>query len=179
MLRFAVMILVFGTMIGALMPSSPRRASSATTDGPDRDHFFIGPEFSHGGGRAASFESTSAGVTLERNDDGHFYADAEVNGTPVHFLIDTGATGIALTRGDAERAAVPLDIGDSDTVIGHGASGDITGQFVTLDRVSLGSTEVRDARAVMLDGGDQSLLGQSFLSEFGSVEIHGDTMVLR
>ena len=50
---------------------------------------------------------------------------------------------------------------------------------ITLDRVSLGPKEVRGMRAAVIDGGDQSLLGQSFLSQFASVSIEGDTMVLR
>ncbi|MFL6735263.1 MAG: TIGR02281 family clan AA aspartic protease [Sphingomicrobium sp.] len=116
-------------------------------------------------------------VTLDRNSDGHFYADAQVNGTPVHFLVDTGATGIALTAEDARRASVPL--GASDEVVGMGAGGELRGQFVWLDRVNLGIKEVRGARAAVIEGGDLSLLGQSFLSEFGSVSIEGDRMVLR
>ncbi|MEO7240742.1 MAG: TIGR02281 family clan AA aspartic protease [Sphingomicrobium sp.] len=179
MIRFAALILLFGTLIGTLMPSSPRNASLASANRGDHDQFFTGPEFDGGGARPASSNPNDPGVTLERSDDGHFYADAEVNGTPVHFLIDTGATGIALARDDAERAAVPLNSGDSQTIVGRGAAGDVMGQNVTLDRVALGGKEVREASAVMVDGGDQSLLGQSFLSEFGSVEIHGDTMVLR
>ena len=64
-------------------------------------------------------------------------------------------------------------------VIGQGAGGDLTGEIVALDRVSLGPKEVRDMRAAVIDGGDISLLGQSFLSQFASVSIEDDKMVLR
>lgn len=117
-------------------------------------------------------------ITLQREEDGHFYADAQVNGTPVHFLVDTGATGIALTHEDAQRASIALDP-SSEQVVGMGAGGELRGQFVTLDRVNLGLKEVRATRAAVIEGGDRSLLGQSFLSQFGTVEIRGDTMVLR
>jgi aspartyl protease family protein len=117
------------------------------------------------------------GVKLDRHWDGHFYADAEVNGQRIHFLVDTGATVIALSREDARRAGIATSIG-MPGVVGEGASGAIHGEVATLDRVTLGSTTAHDMEAVVLDGGSRSLLGQSFLSKFASVEIHGDTMVL-
>ena len=64
-------------------------------------------------------------------------------------------------------------------VVGQGASGDVHGEIVSLERVALGSTEAKDVGAVVLDEGQMSLLGQSFLSKFKSVEIKGDKMVLR
>jgi predicted aspartyl protease len=48
-----------------------------------------------------------------------------------------------------------------------------------LDRVRLGGTEATGLEAIVLNSGEQSLLGQEFLSKFDSVEIHGDTMVLK
>ena len=53
------------------------------------------------------------------------------------------------------------------------------GHWVRLNRVELGLKSVSDTPAVILEGGDRSLLGQTFLAQFGSVEIHNDTMVLR
>ena len=50
---------------------------------------------------------------------------------------------------------------------------------MTLDRISLGEEAAVGMPAIVLDGGGQSLLGQAFLSKFASVEIRGDTMVLR
>ena len=53
------------------------------------------------------------------------------------------------------------------------------GEWVTLDSVSLGQEEAKNVPAVILDGGQQSLLGQSFLQQFDTVEIKGDRMILR
>jgi aspartyl protease family protein len=97
---------------------------------------------------------------------------------PVKFLVDTGASAIALSRRDAQRAAIPTDP-TMDEVIGTGASGPVKGQFVKLERVRLGPAEARNMDAAVLAGGEQSLLGQSFLSQFQAVTIEGDTMVLR
>lgn len=122
--------------------------------------------------------SRSDGIELRREPDGHFYANVEINGTPIRALVDTGASGIALSREDARRAGIGISIGMYD-VVGEGASGEVRGERVTLDRVTLGSETAEGMRAVVLDTGDQSLLGQSFLSNFGSVEIQGDKMILR
>ena len=117
-------------------------------------------------------------VVLQRNENGHFYADAQINGTQVHMLIDTGASGIALTRDDARAAGIATSIGMND-VVGQGADGSVHGEFVSIDRISLGPKTVEQMPALVLNGGQQSLLGQAFLKQFASVEIHGDTMTLR
>ncbi len=117
-------------------------------------------------------------VELQRHDDGHFYADVEINGTPVTMLIDTGATGIALSRDDARSAGIATSIGMND-VVGEGADGSVHGEFVTIDRMRLGSASASGLEAIVLNSGEQSLLGQEFLAKFDSVEIHGDTMVLK
>ena len=124
------------------------------------------------------FRQAGDGLTLQRQYDGHFYADAQINGTTVRMLVDTGASGIALTRDDARKAGIGISIG-MPNVVGQGAGGAVKGEYVMLDRVSLGSASAQSVPAVVLDGGGQSLLGQSFLSKFASVEMRGDTMVLR
>lgn len=123
-------------------------------------------------------QASGQGLTLRRQWDGHFYADAQINGTSIRMLVDTGASTIALSRDDARRAGVGISIG-MPTIVGRGASGDVKGEYVTLDRVSLGGESAQGVSAIVLDGGEKSLLGQSFLSKFESVEIKGDTMVLQ
>jgi aspartyl protease family protein len=172
MVRLAIVIIFCATLLGALMPS----AAPSFRDSPRKP---LRVESLEEDDRSAqSSEPGSDTVMLERSYDGHFYADARVNGATVHFLIDTGASGIALSTDDARRAGLAFDSGQAE-VVGMGASGEVMGHFVQLDRVELGLHSVTDTEAVVLDGGDKSLLGQSFLSKFGSVEIRGDTMVLR
>lgn len=122
--------------------------------------------------------STDGAVELPRDDDGHFYADVQINGAPVHMLVDTGASAIALSRDDARSAGIATSIG-MNGVVGEGADGDVHGEYVKIDRMELGPKTVEGLDGVVLNGGSQSLLGQSFLAKFESVEIHGDTMVLR
>jgi aspartyl protease family protein len=176
MQKLIVFMLLAGVFIGAMMPSTPRAAPESTAT------------IVEGGARSGYSETRktpstnvdlgSGVITLDRASDGHFYAEVQVNGTPINFMVDTGASSIALTREDAQRAGVALSPG-LDQVVGNGASGEVKGQFVTLDRVNLGIKEVRSAQAAVLYGGTQSLLGQSFLSQFGSVAIEGDRMILR
>lgn len=123
-------------------------------------------------------EAGTGAIVLDRSHDGHFYADTEINGQTIRMLVDTGASAIALARDDARRAGVGISIG-MPQVIGQGAGGDVHGEVVSLDRVALGSTAAEKVHAVVLDEGQMSLLGQSFLSKFESVEIKGDKMVLR
>lgn len=120
---------------------------------------------------------TDGTVELTREADGHFYADVQVNGATLHMLVDTGATAIALSREDARSAGLATSIGMPE-VVGRGADGDVHGEVATLDRVSLGQKTVEGLEAVVLNSGEQSLLGQSFLSKFDKVEIEGDRMLL-
>ena len=124
------------------------------------------------------FTSEDGSVTLERNEDGHFYADVQINGSNVHMLVDTGASGIALSRDDARAAGLAPSLGMPD-VVGEGADGEVHGEYVKLDRVELGPLSATGMEAVVLNSGEQSLLGQSFLSKYSSVQIENDRMVLR
>ena len=108
-------------------------------------------------------------VRLRRDGDGHFYATAEINGVPIRLLVDTGASGIALSREDARRVQLPVPAGMFE-VVGRGASGDVKGERVVLERVTLGPRTVRDSPAIVLAASSHSLLGQSFLRQFSSVE---------
>jgi aspartyl protease family protein len=115
---------------------------------------------------------------LERSPSGHFYVHAKVNGQLVRFIVDTGASGVALTREDAERAGIKFDPASFE-VIGEGASGPVNGKLVTIDSVEVEGKLVNDVRGVVLADSNLSLLGQSYLTRMGSVQMTGDYMILR
>lgn len=120
-----------------------------------------------------------ADVTLARAADGHFYADAMINGATIHVLVDTGATTVALTRADAQAIGLQFSNGDF-TGKAKTAGGEVSLKPVTLDRVGIGPVEARDIDAVVVDSPmSVSLLGQSWLRRVGNVQIAGDRMVLR
>ena len=174
-----ILLFVFLTgFFAAMMNNCSPRAASVKPKSP-----FDTVDYSSEGstaGKASKSSTFSDGSTIElqRDSDGHFYADVQINGATVRALVDTGATQIALSRADASTAGIATSIGMPE-VVGEGASGAVHGEVVTLDRVTLGPKTAEGMRAVVLDGGEQSLLGQSFLSKFDSVEIRGDTMVLK
>lgn len=113
---------------------------------------------------------------IARGADGQFYADAQVNGAHVRFMIDTGASIVALTPDDARRAGIALP---SQRVLAAGVGGTVEVIPVTIDRITLGPIEARGVPGAVAEALPVSLLGQSFLGQLAGVEIHGDTMVLR
>ena len=122
-------------------------------------------------------DSSDGAVELQREPDGHFYAQVEINGVPVRMMVDTGATEVNLSRDDARSAGVATSIGMPD-VVGQGADGPVHGEIVELDHVALGSRTLDAVPAVVLDSGQISLLGQSVLSKY-SMTVDGETMRLR
>ena len=118
----------------------------------------------------------AASRELARSPDGHFYADAQVNGARIRFMVDTGATMVALTPADAQRAGIALP---SERAKAVGAGGEIEVIPVRIERIALGPLEARNIRGAVAEHLPVSLLGQSFLNQVGTVEISGDTMVLR
>jgi aspartyl protease family protein len=127
---------------------------------------------------APQFSANDGSVELQRQADGHFYADVRINGAYLHMLVDTGASVIALSRDDAQIAGIATSIG-MNNVVGQGADGPVHGEYVRLENVELGPLSAKNLDAVVLDRGRQSLLGQSFLSQFAAVQIDGDRMILR
>jgi aspartyl protease family protein len=118
-------------------------------------------------------------IELRRASDGHFHATLEVNGRPVRFMIDTGASGIVLSSRDAARVGLdPAAL--TYTGRAQTANGLVQIAPVRLGTVSLGDfTDTAVPAAVNSGAIDSSLLGMSYLDRFARIEIEGDTMTLR
>jgi aspartyl protease family protein len=115
----------------------------------------------HHRARAAAADRQS--VMLSADPRGHFFSDGAVNGTPVRFLVDTGATTVALPASDAVRLGIDYrkgELGMTST-----AGGLVPVYRVRLDSVRLGSIELTGVEGVVLEKGlDIALLGMSFLN---------------
>ncbi len=117
-------------------------------------------------------------AVLRRQHDGHFYTDASIDGMQVRFLVDTGASMVALTGEDAEALGLTWHEGDLKP-IGRGASGPVNGVPARIEHMEVQGIEARNvAAAIIPEGLDVSLLGQSFLSKVQDVTISGDEMRL-
>lgn len=118
-------------------------------------------------------------VTLRKSVDGHFVVDASVNGRPVRFLVDTGASDVSLTMADAKRAGVNIN-SLRFTAPYQTANGLTMGAKVRLNRIDIGSIRLYDVEAsVMQEGLGVSLLGMSFLGRLSALEVAGDQLVLK
>lgn len=117
-------------------------------------------------------------MRFQADDGGQFVVNAKVNGTAVRFLVDTGASGIALSRRDAQRLGFVDSKLDFNVPIST-ANGMTRGAPVRLDVLEVGPLTARGVRALVNEGDlDQSLLGMSYLSSLGRVEIRGDSLIL-
>ena len=108
-------------------------------------------------------ENGRAMIALERDRSGHFLANGLVNGQELAFLVDTGATDVALSERKARELG--LEFGPRMTVMT--AAGPAVAWRTRLESVRIGSLELSNVRASITPGlGDRALLGMSFLQYF-------------
>lgn len=119
-------------------------------------------------------------VSIRKSLNGHFEAAGSVNGKAVDFLIDTGATSVALSHEDALR----IGFSDADlnyTLIINTANGQARAAPVRLDSLAIGPIVRGGLRATVAEPGrlDQSLLGMNFISSLTAFEMRRDEVILR
>ena len=115
-------------------------------------------------------------VKLIGNGQGHFVADGQINGQPVNFMLDTGATDVSIPAGLAER----LNLEKGAPVTLSTANGRSQGYRTRLEQLKLGDIVLHDVRALVAPGlsGNQVLLGMSALKQLEFTQ-RGGTLLLR
>ncbi|WP_395672911.1 TIGR02281 family clan AA aspartic protease [Phenylobacterium sp.] len=107
---------------------------------------------------------------VDKAADGHFWAEADVSGAPVRFLVDTGATAVALTPSDAQRLGFDPRRLKYDHSVGT-AAGQARAARVTLASISVNGARLDDVDALVIEKGlDASLLGMTYLGRLSSFQ---------
>jgi aspartyl protease family protein len=173
--RNVIGLFVAAVALGWMMPAPQQAAKSMTEQAPAEQ---LQAQQEPSSAEVSDEYLDSDQVVLQRQADGHFYADADVDGAQLRFLVDTGASGIALTAADAEAMGINWDEQGLQKV-GRGVSGDVFGKPVLIKSISVGHFVAHNVPAAVIpEGLDVSLLGQSFLSTVGKLNIEQNRMTL-
>ena len=126
--------------------------------------------------RAQTPADSRGKVTLAADRRGMFFAEGAINGAPMRFLVDTGASMVALPASDAMRLGIDYRKGRPG--FSQTAGGVVPTYTVRLDNVRLGSIELAGVEAIVIEQGlDIALLGMSFLNRL-EMQRDGQTMIL-
>ncbi len=130
-----------------------------------------------GSARMAATAPVLESVAITADVRGHFTADGQVNGMPVRFMVDTGASLVSLPASEAQRLS--LDYKKGQKALMGTANGTVPGYLIKLDTLRVGSVTLHGVDAVVLDGPgfDSPLLGMSALNRL-NMKREGDVMTL-
>lgn len=117
--------------------------------------------------------------TIAKDSRGHFTTDGRIDGRRLDFMVDTGASVIALTESSAARVGIRPSRNEFNAPVST-ANGVVKGARARLDSVDIGGLEVRDVQAMILpdDVLSENLLGLSYLSRLRRFEYAGGKLVL-
>ncbi|MFN3815068.1 TIGR02281 family clan AA aspartic protease [Brevundimonas sp.] len=116
---------------------------------------------------------------ISRAADGHYWAEADINGRAVRVLVDTGATVVALTRDDALRLGFMLESDDFDHTVVT-ANGEGRAARIELAHVAVAGARVERVQALVVERGlPASLLGMSYLGRLSRIEATPQSLTLR
>ena len=123
-------------------------------------------------------EVTGSEVRIRMAGDGHFWADATVNGVRRRMLIDSGATVTALSEATAAAARVEGNMGPVPVVL-RTANGMAPARTGSVDELRLGNIVARDLKVVVSPAfGNMEVIGMNFLSKLDSWRVEGRTLIL-
>ena len=116
---------------------------------------------------------------IAKSADGHFWAEADIDGRAIRVLVDTGASVVALTREDALRLGLRLTPADFNQTV-ETASGPAKAAAIQLDHVAVAGARVERVQALVVEKGlPHSLLGMSYLGRLSAFEARPTGLTLR
>jgi aspartyl protease family protein len=111
-------------------------------------------------------------------EDGHFWADVDIDGIRRRMLIDSGATTTALSTATAKAAGLDSDESPFPVIIST-ANGDVSARTATAKRITIGTITATDLGIVTAPSfGDTDVIGMNFLSKLGSWQVENATLIL-
>jgi aspartyl protease family protein len=161
---YSIALFAIGLMCMVAAFLTPRAESAAPAAAP------------HAAAKLVKAETDA--LLLRRDGSGQFHVDANVNNGQVTFLVDSGADMVALTEDQAAELGITPSPDEFKPAM-QTASGVGYGAEVKLDDVEIAGTTLHNVDAIVVRGLSVNLLGQSVLRQLGSVELKGDTMVIR
>jgi aspartyl protease family protein len=118
-------------------------------------------------------------ISLKRQDDGHYWLQVDINGKPVDFMIDSGATTTAMSAKSAAETNVDVDSEGYPVVIST-ANGRVTAERGNVQLLQVGPHKLTDHHVVVSDNfGDTNVLGMNFLDSMKSWKVEGNVMTLQ
>lgn len=119
-------------------------------------------------------QNENGSVSFIRSTDGHFQIEAYANHVPIQFMVDTGASSIALTIPDAKRLGIDVEnLSYSEPI--HTANGLTFGALIQISELKIGVIVVHDISASVCENlSGLSLLGMNFLKRLKGFKIEGD-----
>ncbi len=125
--------------------------------------------------KAFRLGDSASSVTLKRGLDGHYRAEALINNQKVDVLVDTGATGVAISQSVADK----LNLKSIEAIRTNTANGDSIGYMVRLNSVKVGGVEANNVSAMIAPGLDGDvLLGMSYLGRM-DVRLYKNEMTIK
>lgn len=158
---------------GLLLISANSREAVIEIDG-QRQSYQLGSRIS------THYKERASGPEAKIWRDGHRYTTSgSINGRPVTFLVDTGATSVAMSSVEAKRLGIPYKL-KGDRISVSTASGYAKGYAITLDRVKVGEIELHNVGGTVIEGNSPQaiLLGMTFLRQV-TMEDKGELLMLR
>jgi len=169
---FAAILAVLGTVMAKLADNMSSNAAQAKAAVPSQTQGLAAAQ-------PSIIPASARTVSIARDGRGHFMTDARVDGRNVGFMVDTGATVIALTESDAARLGIRPFAADYTMNVST-ANGSAKAAPARLASIDIGGVVVRDVDALVMPDRvlGQNLLGMAFLSKLKRFEYSGGRLVL-